>query len=198
MADVTINQLSEGVPNKSSAIIPYSDGSTTYKTSPSGIVAAAPGCIIQVKQTIKSDTFGQSANGVEMLIPGLSAQITPTSASSNVLINVMLSWGCYATTYGGYLKRNGAIFGVGNAGTGQHRVSMGIPFSRDVNQMDTSNLMLLDSPNTTSPVTYEFFVINDNSEILYVNRSNNDITSGALGATGKRGISTITLMEIAG
>lgn len=198
MADVTISQLSTGTPNKNSAVIPYSDGSSTYKTSPSGIVAASPGCILQVKQTIKSDTFVQSANGVEMLIPGLSAQITPTSLSSNILINVMFSWGSNGTTYGGYLKRNGTIFGVGNAGTGQQRVSMGIPFSRDTNQMNTSNLIILDSPNTINPLTYEFFVINDNSEILYVNRSNIDSNSGALGATGKRGISTITLMEIAG
>jgi hypothetical protein len=47
MADVTISGLSEGIPSKNTAVIPYTDGSTTYKTSPSGIVAASPGAVIQ-------------------------------------------------------------------------------------------------------------------------------------------------------
>lgn len=93
MADVTIGGLSLGIPNKDTAVIPYSDGSTTYKTSPSGIVAASPGALLQVvgtsdntyrttSLTIPADnTIPQNTEGA----PFLSLNITPKSASSQLL-----------------------------------------------------------------------------------------------------------------
>ena len=87
MADVTISGLSEGVPNKSSAIIPYSDGSTTYKTSPSGIVAASPGCILQVKQGIRTTGLQHSSTQGWDNISGVSVDITPSSSNSKFLIS---------------------------------------------------------------------------------------------------------------
>ena len=87
MADVTINQLSEGLPNKSSAIIPYSDGSTTYKTSPSGIVAASPGCILQVKQGIRTTGLQHSSTQGWDDVAGVNVDIAPASANSKFLIS---------------------------------------------------------------------------------------------------------------
>jgi hypothetical protein len=87
MADVTINQLSEGLPNKSSAIIPFSDGTTTYKTSPSGIVAASPGCILQVKQAIRTTGLQHSTTQGWDDISGVSIDITPSSSNSKFLIS---------------------------------------------------------------------------------------------------------------
>jgi len=87
MADVTIGQLNQGIPNKNTAVIPYSDGSTTYKTSPSGIVAASPGCILQVKQVVRTSIFTHNFGQIWVDVPTLSAYITPSSTSSKFLIN---------------------------------------------------------------------------------------------------------------
>jgi len=89
MADVTISQLSQGIPNKNSAEIPYSDGTTTLKTSPSGIVAASPGTVIQ-------SVYGKDNTNYYFPDPGNSAPINLTSsinfikkfASSRVQITV--------------------------------------------------------------------------------------------------------------
>jgi hypothetical protein len=98
------------------------------------------------------------------------------------------------TTYGGWFKRDSSNIGLGDAGSGQQRVSMGMALVTDTNQTNTFVYNYLDSPNTTSAVTYQFYAINDNNVSLYINRSVSDQAN----TTGKRGISTVTLMEIAG
>ena len=87
MADVTVSALSPGVPDKNTATIPYSDGATTYKTSPSGIVAASPGCILQVKQGIRTTGLQHSSTQGWDDISGVSIDITPTSSNSKFLIS---------------------------------------------------------------------------------------------------------------
>lgn len=87
MADTTIGQLDTAVPNKNTAIIPYSDGTTTYKTSPSGIVAASPGSVLQVKQAIRTAGLQHSSTQGWDDISGVSIDITPTSSNSKFLIS---------------------------------------------------------------------------------------------------------------
>ena len=92
MADTTISGLSPATPNKGSAIIPFSDGSTTYKTSPSGIVAASPGCMIQMVKSTDADYIAQIVNtagqGTNTWVPGLSATITPRSTTSTIMMHI--------------------------------------------------------------------------------------------------------------
>jgi len=93
MADITISQLSTGTPNKNTAVIPYSDGFTTYKTSPSGIVAASPGALLQVVTVTDNTSRTTSStipkdNSIPQITEGdlfLSLNITPKSASSQLL-----------------------------------------------------------------------------------------------------------------
>jgi hypothetical protein len=87
MADVSISGLSEGIPSKNSAVIPYSDGSNTYRTAPSGIVAASPGCILQVKQAIRTTGLQHSSTQGWDDISGVNVNITPTSSNSKFLIS---------------------------------------------------------------------------------------------------------------
>ena len=87
MADVTISGLSPAIPNKNSAIIPFSDGSTTYRTAPSGIVAASPGCILQVKQAIRTAGLQHSTTQGWDDIPDVNINITPTSSNSKFLVS---------------------------------------------------------------------------------------------------------------
>jgi hypothetical protein len=145
------------------------------------------GCVLQVLQTVKSDTFVGTSNGAEMSITGLAATITPTQANSKILITAQIMYACQGTTYGGWFKRNGTNIGLGDAAASQQRVSIGMSFLPDGNQTNTFVYNYLDTPNTTSAVTYQFWTINDNNFTLYINRSVGDLNN----ATGKRGISTI-------
>lgn len=152
------------------------------------------GCVLQVVQAVKTDTFVGAANLTEMLVTGVAATITPRFANSKILITAQIMYGSTGTTYGGWFKRNGTNIGLGDAAGSRQRVSIGMALSSDTNQTNTFVYNYLDSPATTSAVTYQFYVNNDNTQNLFINRSVNDLDNG----TGKRGISTVTLMEIAG
>lgn len=156
-----------------------------------GIIA--PGQIIQVIQNVKYDTFTGSANGTALAVTGINATIIPKFNTSKILIMAQIMYASTGTTYGGWFKRNGIDIGVGNAGSGQQQVSIGMALVTDTNQSNTFPYMFMDSPATTSSLTYQFYVNNDNATAIYINRS---ISDGAA-AVGKRGISTVTLMEIA-
>jgi hypothetical protein len=157
-------------------------------------VARLPaGAVLQVVQSVKTDTFSGTANTSEISVTGISATITPSSSSSKILILAHIMYSSVLTTYGGYFKRNSTAIGLGAAGSGQQLVSMGMAFVTDGNQTNTFIYSYLDSPATTSSTTYQFFVNNDNNVAIFFNRSATDQSN----ATGKRGISTVTLMEIA-
>jgi hypothetical protein len=164
-------------------------------TSSKGIATGSlpAGCVIQVQQTALTTTTTLTANGTATNVAGLAVSITPTSATSKILITIQIMYSCSGTTYGGWVTRNGSAIGLGAAGSGQQQVSIGMALVTDNNQSNTFVYSYLDSPATTSAITYQFAVNNDNNVVLYVNRS---VTDSA-GATGKRGISTITVQEIA-
>ena len=159
-----------------------------------GTPSGANGGIIQVVMTMKDDVFTstQSAN-VEVAITGLSATITPSSTSNKILIYFCVSSGNHGTTYGFYPKRgstkilSGSTSGIGN----RQAVSVPSNIPQDTNQINGVSFMGLDSPSTTSATTYQIFGICDGGT-LRVNRSQDDYN----GSTGKRTVSTITLMEV--
>lgn len=200
MADVTISGLSEGLPNKNSAIIPYSDGTTTLKTSPSGIVAASPGCILQVVQSVKLDR--QAINGTTYVdITGLSLSITPKSTSNKIHITASV-WGG-DSGYMGYLRlnRNGTDIcmptDVNSRTIAACTASLGTySGSSTVYSITCANINFLDSPNSISQLTYKIRGCSyDASQVLRINSSyQNRDTANYDPIT----VSTITAMEIAG
>ena len=182
MADVTINQLNTGTPNKSSAIIPYSDGSTTYKTSPSGIVAASPGALLQVVQAVFGPGFQHSTTSSTYENTGIEATITPQFTTSRIMISVTTqvavrnSDGSFGGSYGAYnLTRNNTELLVW--GTVQF---LG---------WSPGSLQYIDSPNSISPLTYRI-----QSKIV---GSTGRIYAG-WGVSGVSGTSNMILSEIAG
>lgn len=155
-------------------------------------ILGTTGSILQVVQTVKSDTFSGVANGTELAVTGLTASITPTAATNKIWIIGHIMYSSTGTTYGGWVKRGTTNIGLGSTGTGQQLVSMGMALATDGNQSNTFVYSYLDSPNSTSAQTYAFYVNNDNTNAIYINRSVNDSAN----STGKRGISTITLIEV--
>jgi hypothetical protein len=199
MADVTIAGLSPGIPNKNTATIPFSDGSTTYKTSASGIVAAAPGCTLQVVQSVKTDT--QLITGVSYVdVTGLSVSIQPRSAANKILVCACVHGG--NSTYLGYvrLRRNDTDIcmptGAGDRINAACAATIGSYASNTIYAISCANVTFLDSPNTADLVTYKIRACAwDAASFTRINSSySNRDTSNYDPVT----VSTITLMEIAG
>ena len=170
---------------------------------PDGIVQSADlgptsginGPILQVVSTTKTDVFSNNSTTYTD-VTGLSVDITPQSASNKVYINVDLhGLGSNDTMAYFELRRDSTSINIGDAGTGQVQASMGTMYYYQVNNSSHDGTNFLDSPNTTSEVTYKVRVRNqNNSGIVYVNRSQGDQNNSLSG----RFTSTITVMEVSG
>lgn len=151
--------------------------------------------IPQTTQTVLNTTVSVNANQSATAVSGLSATITPSSTSSKILVQIAIMWGSSGTTFGGILYRNGSVVSGAVGASSGSRQSISFPMANqqyDLNQPFYTTFTYLDSPGSTSTQTYQLYVISDNNQTLYINQSNNDSNN----ATGKRGISTITLQEI--
>jgi len=141
---------------------------------------AGVGKVLQVVSTTKSDVFTTtSASYVD--VTGLSTTITPSSASSKILVFANISYSASGGRDGNFqLLRGSTVIPTGVTGSvlnGAYTFSM---FSLAQS--------FLDSPATTSATTYKIQVY-VSAETIFVNRRALDTTF-----TGQ---STITLMEIA-
>ena len=161
------------------------------------LAQSAAGGVLQVVQVVKSDAWGTStASWVD--IPGLSISITPSSATSKILVCSSGVAGMGGSVSGAIkLQRNGADICVGNTVSGYNSVSTASFYggSADGNNNETWSIMYLDSPATTSAVTYKLQANSFQSGAMYVNA----LGSNASGQVWSQlSASTITLMEIAG
>ena len=155
---------------------------------------ATAGGIIQMVQTVKSDTYTGTSDGSEISLTGLTVTITPQSSSNKILLVANIMYSCTGTTYKMYPKRGTTVIGVGGADGSRPQIQSAMGFSGDANQAEQCTSFYIDSPNTTSATTYSFYAINDNAQSLFINRSVNDQNNNV----GQRGITTITAMEVSG
>ena len=198
-----------GTAARGSAIPTPSEGMAAY-LSDSNIVSLYDGAdwknslgvtggILQVVSTTKTDTFSTTSTSFTD-VTGLSATITPTSATSKILLlaSVSISGGDNNNT-AVVFERGGTLLGQGNAaGDRIQAISSifsdasiaGTGFYGNIN----TNLNYLDSPATVSSTEYFVQIRAKSGTTSYINRSGQDINS----ATYVRSSSTITLMEVAG
>ena len=157
----------------------------------------ATGCTLQVLQTPKTDTFTTSSTSFTD-ITGLSVNITPSSTSSKVLVfmDCKVASASNVTAFVRMVRDSTAIY-VGDAASDRQRATMSNsddPSSQFIFQMSG---MFLDSPSTTSQVTYKVQILSEpsgNTGNVHVNRSDADTDNNQEG----RYASSITVMEIAG
>jgi hypothetical protein len=163
----------------------------------SGVPSAAKlpaGSVLQVVQVTKTDSFSTTSNSF-VDITGLSVSITPTSATSKILVLSTISASGNNATCGYYLKlvRGSTDIFIGDASGSRVRVT-GSNINSDNNFFNTNGFTFLDSPATTSSTTYKFqFATSFGNYTIGINRSVNDSDSVNTG----RGASSIVLMEIA-
>jgi hypothetical protein len=158
----------------------------------SSAVQASAGKVLQVVQTVKSDTFS-SSSGTFVDITGMSVTITPSSSTSKIFVDVVMTCGAPAVTPRFLVLRGSTSIGIGDANGSRQRASFGTGWSGDVNQMTNMSWKFLDSPATTSATTYKVQGLTDGST-FYINRASNYPDNATLGISV---ISTITAWEIA-
>ena len=147
--------------------------------------------VLQVVSTTKTDTFSTSSASFTD-ITGLSVSITPTSATSKVLVFVNLQASVSADISVMFqLVRGATAIDIGDAAGSRTRSSFALLQDNTTLQQGNLGLNFLDSPATTSATTYkmQMFV---NSATGYINRTGSDADS--LGRP--RTASNITVMEI--
>ena len=154
------------------------------------------GSVLQVVSTEKSDQF-TTASTTFVDVTGMSATITPTSSSSKILI--IFSVGLVGNSTGGqfvYLKVNrnpSGLVSIGDQASARARVSAG---NGGTQPYSNSSLTItnLDSPSTTSAVTYKIQMRSQSTGTAKFNSRGDDADSTAYG----RSSASLTLMEIAG
>lgn len=154
--------------------------------------------IVQIAQAIKTDTSSTTSTTYSD-VSGLSVSITPTSSSNRILVLLNVTGG---NNNGGgaiQLLRDSTVIAVGTAATGnQINVTLGNYFDNgDVNSMRGYGISYIDSPSTTSAITYKAqFRVGQSGGgyTMNVNRPN----GGDNASYNMRAISTITVMEISG
>ena len=134
----------------------------------------APGSVIQVVQAFKQDTFSVN-NNTWTNITGLNVSITPSSTSSRILIlsNIFAHGSGNAFLR---MTRNGTVIGAGTPVGNREGVTAGDLYNPDDNRNQTFSMMFVDSPSSTSSVSYwaQTRAEQTSGYITYVNRQTTD------------------------
>ncbi len=168
----------------------------------SGTSLTGTGAVKQVLNSLTSDkssyVTGTSYAGVE--VTPLTLSITPSSSSNRIMVNYMVSGeGSTGSAIGFRLYRVVAgittLIGINSANTSQWNVTFLCPY--DPNNDSTplpANYLFVDSPNTTSEVTYKLHAVptHTSSITFKLNRSTGTPTSVKEETT-----SSVTLTEVA-
>ena len=173
-------------------------GSASVTLPGSGTLALTSALkVLQVVSTTKTDTFSTSvaSGALSGTVTGLTAAITPASSSNKIFVSVNATISLDNTSQVWLvLYRDSTAIGVGDAARNRARVSTGIE-PNDAGAIFNINFSYLDSPATTSSVTYSIQLRHGSggTRTMLLNRSNTDTDSNLF----SRGASTITAMEIA-
>lgn len=147
------------------------------------------GKILQVVQATKTDTASVTGSSFSSVF---TASITPSSASSRVMVMAFLSIGGATSNYANLrLVKSGSVLLQGDAAGSRTRVTaMGNPGVAGA--MNAITINYVDSPASTSALTYEIELASHSTGAVYLNRSGTDTD----GATISRAASTLILMEV--
>ena len=137
------------------------------------------GKVLQVQSAFKSDTDSTTSTS-DVAISGLSLTLTPASTSSKVLVQfdvgTMGNHGSAHMFYTVYRSIGGGGYSAIGVGTGgsSYNYAAGT-YASSSNNYDAVGHCFLDSPNTTSEITYKlYFRSSSGSYTYYINRRASD------------------------
>jgi hypothetical protein len=156
------------------------------------------GTVLQIVSAIKTDTQSSSSSG-DVAINGLSVSITPRSTSSKIFITYSINYDSTRGNSGGGFRiyRNGSHWTSASGQAAGNRYTVTGDFGANTNADQSGmhrSFSVLDSPSTTSQLTYAMYINQDSGFTTHINRARTDGNEGDDG----RFASSITVMEIAG
>ena len=162
-----------------------------------GLPSGSAGGIIQVKQTVKTDTFTSSSTSYTD-ITGLSVSITPTRSDSKILVMMHVNLG-HTNYVSGFLRLMRDSTAISVADAAGNRIVSTVAMADDPvdDEINCYSATFLDSPSTTSATTYKVQLTTEssgNTGEVYVNRSGEDANN----VQNARTVSSITVMEVSG
>jgi hypothetical protein len=167
----------------SSGNLQLSTANTSILNSSGRKILNQTGGILQVVQTLKTDSFTTTSTSFTD-VTGLSVSITPSSTSSKILVMTNVPFARDGTGSDAWVRlvRDSTVIGNGNSGYfGQAAGQYGL-------DPVTGSRIYLDSPATTSAVTYKIQTATANNTVYIGTRRVNDFILGC----------DITVMEISG
>jgi len=148
------------------------------------------GKILQVQSTTKTDFTSQALTGSSNFfdISGMSVAITPSSTNNKIFVMLTVAVACNNNFQNNFiqLRRDSTDIAKGTAG-GTVNASF-YDKTRDNFSPENISVHFLDSPSTTSAVTYKVRWSGENGDTYYLNRNSSNTNEGM--------ISSITVMEV--
>ena len=171
---------------ESTNVVQYYDGATWATVGPS------TSAVVQVLSTAKTDTF-TTTNTTFTDITGLSVTVTPTSASNKIFVVAFANVAANSAVTEGMLVllRDSTEICIGDAAGSRDQASSN--FAGNSVSMVPTTITFLDSPATTSAVTYKLQTrATIAAQSVFVNRTVTDSNTAAV----PRAASTITVFEV--
>jgi len=169
---------------------------------PDGIIQSADlatgvgGKILQVVQTVKTDTTSYNTIDTWADISGMSVSITPSSASNKILVTANANIGILQESY--YivrLEKGGTAIALGDGSGNRTQGYFGQRSPGHSEFIDNTVINFLDTAGSTSAITYNlaWYLAYTSGSTLYLNRCHYDANQDY----APRMSSTITAMEVA-
>ena len=184
---VTVGGLPDGIVD--------TDMLAANAVSSAKLASGAGGKILQVQETVKTDTTSATSTDTWEDISGLSVSITPANSSNKILILATVNVCCTDTTYYALrLQKGGSAIFVGDSSGNRSRVFAGKRDYSDNFGLNTDNLNFTDTAGGTSAITYNIGWYNPyGTSTRYLNRTVNDENADYRFRTA----SSITVIEVA-
>ena len=187
-----------GIVTATNVSIGSSVTATSFFGSGAGLSGVSAGKILQVVSVTKTDVFSTSTTNSYVDITGLTVNITPTKANSNILVIAVI--GCFVSGDASSIALttgDGTAIIQGDIVSGKDSVSTGAYAGGNSTGEgwygnNPAPIFKLHDPSYSlgNTLTYKMRV-KGNSGTTYVNRNQSDSSQYA-----KRTASTITLMEV--
>lgn len=193
---VTGTDSNTGITFPAADTIKFSTGGVERMSITNSGVSGVGGKILQVIQTVKTDTFSSTTTGSDVDITGLSVSITPSATTSKILVTYDTNFSGSNAGYSAnvHLKRGSTKIYQGDAEGSRTRSTQFVITKNDtIGHLEEIKVhgCFLDSPNTTSSTTYKISINSINTNFS-VNKTQYD--SDASGVA--RYPSSITVMEV--
>jgi hypothetical protein len=194
---VTTAKLSDSSVSLAKLTATGTKDATTFLRGDNTFAAPSGGKVLQVVNTNFTDRVS-STSATPADVSGFSATITPSLTSSKILVMVTVFFGGSNSSYAYTLCQRqisgGATTSIG-LGTGASGSQTNIFVGRRMDVIQDygeSSKNFLDTPNTTSAITYQMQLAKPYGTTVYINRQDNAADSAYISFPS----STITLLEI--